>query len=139
MTSLNLTDEDRILLSEASGALHAIRRERQRLEKVEAVYEGLPLAERRLTEIDRLTADAEARRATVDAETSKILADARAEAQQMLGAAQEKLAGVHGQIAAAQDMLAGLEGKLAEAQATIKIGEEWRAKMDEAERIRQRR
>ena len=122
MTSLNLTDEDRILLSEASGALHAIRRERQRL-----------------TEIDRLTADAEARRATVDAETSKILADARAEAQQMLGAAQEKLAGVHGQIAAAQDMLAGLEGKLAEAQATIKIGEEWRAKMDEAERIRQRR
>ena len=57
----------------------------------------------------------------------------------MLDAAQEKLAGVHGQIAAAQDMLAGLEGKLAEAQATIKIGEEWRAKMDEAERIRQRR
>ena len=137
--TLNLTDEDRLLLSEASSSLHVIRRERQRLEKVEAVYEGLPLAGRRLTEIDRLTADAEARRATVDAEVTKILDAARAEAQQMLDAAQEKLAGVHGQIAAAQDMLAGLEGKLAEAQATIKIGEEWRAKMDEAERIRQRR
>ena len=45
--TLNLTDEDRLLLSEASSSLHVIRRERQRLEKVEAVYEGLPLAERR--------------------------------------------------------------------------------------------
>src|SRR3990172_1159798 len=101
MTSLNLTDEDRILLSEASGALHAIRRERQRLEKVEAVYEGLPLAERRLTEIDRLTADAEARRATVDAEVTKILDDARAQAQHMLADADATLAATHGQIAAA--------------------------------------
>ena len=31
--TLNLTDEDRLLLSEASSSLHVIRRERQRLEK----------------------------------------------------------------------------------------------------------
>src|SRR3989304_3765096 len=44
--TLNLTDEDRLLLSEASSSLHVIRRERQRLEKGEAGYKGRALPRR---------------------------------------------------------------------------------------------